>query len=82
MATASEEDVTTALDESTDQSSDKDSETSCIDSDLQELYESFDLQDDDAPAPESGHNHICSNTFLTINFAAEQLACVSIRNTT
>ena len=50
----SEEDMTTASetsDESTDQSSDEGSQTSCIDSDLQE---SFDFQDDNAPAPESG----------------------------
>ena len=49
MTTASE-----TSDESTDQSSDEGSQTSCIDSDLQELYESFDFQDDNAPAPESG----------------------------
>ena len=46
--------MATVSDESTDQLSDEDSESSCINSDLQELYESFDFQNDETPALESG----------------------------
>ena len=48
-----EEDMTTTtpetMSEKSEYSSDESSQTSCIDSDLQELYESFDVQDE-APA--------------------------------